>query len=459
MLTATLVIGAGLLWLGMLFGTALWAERRPGALARQWPQVYALSLAVYCTSWTFYGTVTQAQRSGWPVPPTFVGTILLYALGFGFLLKLLRLAREHHSTSLADLVATRLGRSSWLAASVTFVAVMGIVPYIALQLKAVAMSYGLLTRASDLSPPPWQDSALYVALAMALFAMLFGTRRASATEHNRGLVLAMAVEALLKLLAMLALGAFVAFGLDLPDVAATPPPTDGAAGFPALVLLGALAMFTLPHQFHVGVVECHDERQLRTARWLFPLYLLAIALPILPLARAGDALLAPLGVPSDLYVLALPLSQGHEALALLAFLGGLSAATGMVIVSTLALSVMIGNHWLAPLLVRGAWARSGAPAGGGAPGGDTDLRGAVLLQRRIGIVAVVLLAWAYSRAIAGSDALADIGALSFSALATLAPAVAFAVWRPGTAPGAVIAGLATSVVLWSWVLLVPLFAG
>lgn len=450
MLNDALVIGAGLLWLGMLFGTALWAERRPGLLARQWPVVYSLSLAVYCTSWTFYGTVTQAQRSGWPIPPTFIGTILLYVLGFGFLLKLLRLAREQNATSLADLIATRLGKNSWLAAVVTFVAVIGIVPYIALQLKAVAMSYGLLTRASELAPPPWQDSALYVALAMALFAMLFGTRRASAAEHNRGLVLAMAVESLLKLGAMLALGAFVWFGLDLPDVPRVPAPTDGASGFPALVLLGALAMFTLPHQFHVGVVECRDERQLRTARWLFPLYMLLIALPILPLARAGDALLAPMGVPSDLYVLALPLAQGHEALALLAFLGGLSAATGMVILSTLALSVMIGNHWLAPLLVRSSWALGS--------GKGVDLRGAVLMQRRVGILAVVLLAWLYSRAIAGSDALADIGALSFSGLATLAPAVGFAVWRPQTPARAVLAGLVAALAMWLWVLLVPALA-
>ncbi|KFN49804.1 hypothetical protein P873_09620 [Arenimonas composti TR7-09 = DSM 18010] len=446
-MTGSVVVLAGLAWLGLLFGTALWAERRPALMQRHWPVVYSLSLAVYCTSWTFFGTVTQAQRSGWPIPPTFVGTILLYVLGFGFLRELLRLAREHHSTSLADLIATRLGRSSWLAAAVTFVAVIGIVPYIALQLKAVAMSFGLLTRASDLTPPPWQDSALYIALAMALFAMLFGTRRASAAEHNRGLVLAMAAESLLKLGAMLALGVFVWFGLELP---ASPPPLpapEGAGGFPALVLLGALAMFTLPHQFHVGVVECRSERQLRTARWLFPLYMLAIALPVLPLARAGDALLAPLGVPSDLYVLALPLSQGHDALALLAFLGGLSAATGMVIISTLALSVMIGNHWLAPLLVRGRWAAAGA-----------DLRPALLIQRRIGIIAVVLLAWVYSRAIAGNDALADIGALSFSGLATLAPAVAFAVWRPATPARAVLAGLVVAVALWFWVLMLPPFA-
>lgn len=448
MLADALVIGAGLIWLGLLFGVALWGERRSRFSGRRWASVYALSLAVYCTSWTFYGTVTQAARSGWPIPPTFIGTILLYAFGFGLLLKLVRLAREHNSTSLADLIATRLGKDSTLAAAVTLVAVLGMVPYIALQLKAVAMSHGLLTRASDLSPPPWQDGALYVALAMALFAMLFGTRRASAAEHNRGLVLAMAFESLLKLAAMLALGAFVVFGLDLPDAGRVPRPEGGAEGFAPLVVLGALAMFTLPHQFHVGVVECQDDRHLRTARWLFPLYMLLIALPILPLARAGDALLAPLGVPSDLYVLALPLAAGQEGIALLGFLGGLSAATGMVILATLALSLMIGNHWLAPLLVRGRWAQAEG----------RDLRGSVLMQRRLAILAIVLLAWAYSRAIAGSDALADIGAVSFSALATLAPALGFAVWRPHTPPRAVLAGLAAAVAAWSWALLVPALA-
>jgi PAS domain S-box-containing protein len=451
-LNESLVVAAALVWLGLLFGAALWAERRPGLLSRHWAIVYSLSLAVYCTSWTFYGTVTQAQRSGWPIPPTFIGTILLYAFGFGILRRLLRLAREQNATSLADLVATRLGKHSGLAAAITFVAVLGIVPYIALQLKAVTMSYALLTDRAPGAPDPWNDSALYVALAMALFAMLFGTRRASLAEHNRGLVMAMAAESLLKLGAMLALGAFVWFGLDIPQAAvdaagaASATRADGASGFPALVLLGALAMLTLPHQFHVGVVECRDEAQLRTARWLFPLYMLLIALPILPLARAGDALLAPRGVPSDLYVLALPLSQGHHVLALVAFLGGLSAATGMVILATLALSVMIGNHWIAPLLVRGVWG----------PGrGDGDLRSAVLLQRRVGILAIVLLAWLYSRAIAGNDALADIGAVSFSGLATLAPAVGYAMWRPRTPPRAVLLGLAAAVGTWAWALLVP----
>ena len=455
MLSAGVVIAAALLWLGLLFGIAVYGERRPRAFARHWPAVYALSLAVYCTSWTFFGTVTQAARYDWPLPPTFVGTIALYALGAGVLVMLVRQVREANATSLADYIATRLGQDGWLAATVTLVATAGIVPYIALQLKAVAMSYALLVRGvgapvqalqvQALQVPAWRDSALYVALAMAAFAMLFGTRSASAAEHNRGLVLAMAFEALLKLGAMLAIGAFV-LGLPVPPAAppiAAPdlPPTW--SGFAPLVILGVLAMFTLPHQFHVGAVECRDERDVRRARWLFPLYMLLIALPLLPLARAGKAWLGG-GVPSDLYVLALPLLHGQDALALLGFLGGLSAGTGMVIVSTLALSLMIGNHLVTPLLLHGAWASR-----------RRDLRGAVLLQRRLGILAIVLLAWAYSRLVAGNDALADVGALSFSALATLAPAVGFALWRPQTPPRAVVAGIVVAVAAWSWLLLVP----
>lgn len=444
------ILGAGLLWLGLLFGAAVLGDRRPKFFARHWALIYSLSLAVYCTSWTFYGTVTQASRSGWWLPPTFVGTILIYLFGFGLLMRLVSIARAHNSSSLADLVAIRLGRSPAIAALVTAVAVIGIVPYIALQLKSVAMSYGMLARRQDLMAPAWQDSALWVALAMALFAMLFGARRASATAHNRGLVLAMAFESLFKLIAMLALGVLVWFGISLPaDASPSLPPPGGSAGFTTLIMLGAFAVFTLPHQFHAGVVECRDPEHVRTARWLFPLYMLLIALPILPLARAGDALLAPLGVPSDLYVLALPLANGHGTLALIAFLGGLSAATSMVVVATLALSLMIGNHWIAPLRVRAGWGRAAVG----------DLRGEVLLQRRLIILVVVLLAWAYSRVLVASDALADIGAVSFSALSAIAPGVLVAVYRPQLGARAVGAGLVAGSLVWLYALMLPVLAG
>ncbi|MDE2406443.1 MAG: PAS-domain containing protein [Xanthomonadaceae bacterium] len=451
MLSVVAVVVAALLWLGLLFGTGLYAERHPAAFSKHWRHVYALSLAVHCTSWTFYGTVTQAARYGWPLPPTFIGAILCYALAIWFLLRLVRLAHQTNATSLADFIATRLGKDAWLAATVTLVLVLGLIPYIALQLQAITMSFATLTTgiraASDGPPPVWRDGALYVALAMALFAMLFGTRRVSAAEHNRGLVLALAFESLFKLGAMLVLGMFVwrVMG-DLPHLPA-PPPASSAGGFMPLVLLGALAMFLMPHQFHVGVVECRDERDLRTARWQFPLYLLLIALPTLPLARAGAVLLAD-KVPTDMYALALPLSQNNAGMALLVFLGGLSAATGMVIVSTLTLSLMIGNHWFAPGLLRGAWARSQAG----------DHSGELLLLRRVGIIALMLLGWAYGRLVSGSAVLADVGAVSFSALATLMPALAFAIWRPQTPGNAATAGVLAGFAAWCWVMLVPLLA-
>ena len=441
---------ASLAWLGLLFAVAVYGEREQRLTRRWWPLIYSLSLAVYCTAWTFYGTTTQAARSGWPIPPTFVGTIVLFAFCFPFLARLVRLSKAENSTSIADFIASRFGKSSLLAATVTAVAMLGMVPYIALQLKAVAMSFGALTfgRVAETEVSAWQDLAFYIAFFMAIFAMLFGTRRASATEHNRGLVLAMGFESLFKLTAMLALGAFVVYGLfsgpaDLM-AAATPPPFADADSFVTLALLGALAMFTLPHQFHIGVVECRDQAHLRAARWLFPLFLLLIALPILPLAWAGNALLAGQDVPPDLYVLMLPLADGRGGLALFAFLGGLSAATGMVILASLTLSIMIGNHWLTPALLNREWGRV------------SELAIPVRQQRRFGIALVLVLAYVYGRAVDTTEALADIGALSFSGLAQLAPAVILAVYRPGLPARAVLAGLISGILVWAYVLFLPL---
>lgn len=442
MLSTGLIATAALVWLGLLFGVALTGERRPHLFEKRWAIIYALSLAIHCTSWTFYGTVTQASRSGWWLPPTFVGAILMYVFASPVLRRLVQLAREYNASSIADLIVVRLGRHAGLAALATLVVLIGVVPYIALQLKAVAMSYTLLRRGELAESAPWHDSALYVALLMALFAMLFGTRRASGMAHNRGLVLAMAFESLFKLGAMLALGTLLFTPPPAGAAIGLPPPHD-SSGFPALILLGALAMFTLPHQFHAGVVECRDDAHVRTARWLFPLYMLLIALPILPLAKMGDAWLAPSGVPSDLYVLALPLAREQHGLALVAFLGGLSAATSMVVVATLALSLMVVNHFIAPLRVRAGWGR----------GERGDLRGEVLNQRRVAIFAVILLAWMYSRLLARNDALADIGAISFSALAGLAPALLAAVYRPQLGPRAVMWGLAAGSLVWLYALL------
>jgi signal transduction histidine kinase/Na+/proline symporter len=447
--TVTLIL-AGATWVGLLFAAAVAGERAPRRFQRIWPSVYALSLAVYCTAWTFYGTAAKAVESGWPVPPTFVGTIALFVLGWPFLMRIVAQAKAQNSTSIADFIASSFGKSSALAVVVTAVAVLGMVPYIALQLKAVATSYAMLRTGAGGDLPAWQDVAFWVAFLMAVFAMLFGTRRAAAAEHNGGLVLAMAVESLLKLGALLVVGAFVTFGqFDGPAdlvartaVAAPPGPTD-LGSFAVLALLGMLAIVSLPHQFHIGVVECRDGDHLRTARWLFPLYLLLVTLPIFAFARAGSLLLGD-AVPSDLYVLGLPLMDGRGGIALLTFLGGLSAATGMVILASVTLSIMIGNHWLAPLMLRQSWMSR------------DDLRAPVLVQRRFGILLVLGLAYAYSRALTDNEALADIGAVSFSGLAQLAPAVVLAVLRPTLPARAVLSGLLAGVLVWSYVLIAPL---
>ncbi|MFT3791668.1 MAG: PAS domain-containing hybrid sensor histidine kinase/response regulator [Rudaea sp.] len=441
MLSAALVIASGIIWLGVLFAVAVYGERHPRVFEKHWAIVYSLSLAVHCTSWTFLGNTTLASRSGWWIPPNFVGAIAMYVFGIGILLRLVRLAREHNSSSLADLLATRLGKSPALSALITAVMLLGMLPYIALQLKAVAMSFAtILDDPHGLSA--WRNSAFWIALAMALFAIVFGTRRASAMAHNRGLVLAIAFESLFKLVAMLALTSLLVT-VPLPDAAAAPRAHD-LSGFPSLIVLGALAMFTLPHQFHAGVVECRDARHLETARWMFPLYMLLISLPALPLARLGDARLGAQGVPSDLYLLALPLEHGEHALALIAFLGSLSASTCMVVVATLALSLMVANHFIAPLRLRAGWGQTET---------ENDVRGEVLWQRRAAIVAIVVMAWAYSRVIYDDAALADIGALSFSALGGLAPTTWAALYRPQLGTRAVFAGLAAGTLVWMYALL------
>jgi Na+/proline symporter/CheY-like chemotaxis protein len=448
MLSPLTVVLAGLAWAALLFGVALWGERRADRLERAWPVVYALSLAVHCTAWAFFGSVTQAAAWDAWMPPTFLGVIGLLLLGMPFLRRLARLARAHNSASLADLVASRFGKDRRLAAAITAVAMLGMVPYIALQLKAVAMGYTVLTRGAVIAQPAWQDAALWVALVMALFAMLFGTRRAAATEHNRGLVLAIGFESLFKLAAMLAIGAFAIWGTGdglgaLAERAARLAPGQRDGSYYTLIVLGALAMLILPHQFHVGTVELRDDAHLKTARWLFPLYLLLFALPMLPIAWAGRLALGD-QVPSDLYVLALPLAAGEKGLALFTFLGGVSAATGMVIVSALTLSIMVAHHWIAPRFVRDA-----------ARGAGSDLRRAVLVHRRLAIVLVLALAWAYSRGMGASDVLADFGVLSFSALAQLAPAALLAIYRPRVPAGAVLAGIVAGSLAWIWLLLAP----
>ncbi|WP_294990861.1 PAS-domain containing protein [uncultured Stenotrophomonas sp.] len=450
MLTPSVVLFACIAWTVLLFGVALWGERQGHRLARAWPAIYALSLAVHCTAWTYYGAASQGLQWRFPIPPTLVGMALIFALGLPFLLRLARLARQHNSATLADLVVARLRADQGLGLTITLVALFGIIPYIALQLRAVSQGLGALL-GDQFAPVGWQlDMSFWFALTMAAFTLLFGARKASATEHNRGIVVALGLESMLKLVALLAIGLYAALsvqqsGTPLLEKMAQLPPTPIVPDYLTMVALGAISAFTLPHQFHVGVVELRRPADLRTARWLFPVYLLLIGLPSVPMALSGAAEL-PASVSPDLYVLALPKAGGHHLLALLAYLGSLSAATGMMILSGLTLSIMLGNHGFGSRLLEGI--DGGAAA--------ADLRPRVLAFRRAGIVAVFLMAWLYSRAMSGTEALSDFGLMSFTALSHLAPAVLLAVYRPRTPSPAIIAGIVLGSLAWLWLVLLPM---
>ncbi len=450
MLTPSIVLFACIAWTALLFGVALWGERRGHRLSKAWPLIYALSLAVHCTAWTYYGAASQGLQWGFPIPPTLAGMALIFAFGLPFLLRLGRLAKQHNSATIADLVVARLRADRGLGFTITLVALFGIIPYIALQLKAVSQGLGALLGDRFAPAAAKLDMSFWFALTMAAFTLQFGARKASATEPNRGIVVALGLESVLKLVALLAIGLYAALsvrqaGTPLLEKMAQLPPPAIMPDYLTMVALGAISAFTLPHQFHVGVVELRQTSDLKTARWLFPVYLLLIGLPSVPMALAGAAQL-PASVSPDLYVLALPQAGGHHLLALLAYLGSLSAATGMMILSGLTLSIMLGNHGFGSRLLDGI-------AGGAAA---ADLRPRVLAFRRAGILAVFLMSWLYSRAMSDTEALSDFGLMSFTALSQLAPAVLLAVYRPRTPSPAIIAGIVLGSLAWLWLVLLPM---
>jgi Na+/proline symporter/nitrogen-specific signal transduction histidine kinase len=460
-------------YLGLLFAIAHYGDRRAqaGRSIIASPYVYALSLAVYATSWTFYGSVGRAADTGIGFLPVYLGPTIIFALGLVVLRKIVRISKENRITSIADFVAARYGKSALLGGLVTVIAVIGIVPYISLQLKAISDTFTIVQHHPDLispaelgTPSLLSDKAFYVALLLAAFTILFGTRKLDVTERHEGLVAAIAFESLVKLVAFLCVGLFVTFGLfggfgDLFDRAAALPqaselftaggPETGYGSLLWLTLLSMLAVVLLPRQFQIAVVENVDERHLPKAVWLFPLYLLAINVFVLPIALGGLVELRGTGAEADYFVLTLPMADGQEALALFAYLGGLSAATGMVIVETIALSTMVSNNLVMPALLRGRAAR--LPA-------RRDLRRLILGIRRATIVAVLLLGYAYFRAAGEATALVSIGLLSFAAVAQFAPAVLGGIfWKGATKDGA-LAGLAAGFVVWLHTLLLPSFA-
>ncbi len=466
MLHGWVVIAVALVYIGLLFLVASYGDRlrRFGGEGRTRLLIYPLSLAIYCTSWTFFGSVGSASRTGYEFLTIYIGPMLMIGLFSPLIVRIVRLAKAQNITSIADFIAARYGKHQAVAATVALIAIIGTVPYIALQLKAVSASLEtILAQAhtgANAPQPVFGDIALFAAAAMAVFAVLFGTRHIDATEHQDGLMLAIATESIVKLVAFLAVGFFVTFWMfggpgALMEMAQAHPPTAAIFStappldtFLATTLLSFVAIIMLPRQFHVAVVENHAESEIRRAAWLFPLYLVLINLFVVPIALAGLLTFPPGTLDSDMFVLALPLQAGSSILTIAAFVGGLSAATAMVIVESVALSIMVSNDIVVPLVLQRREALIS---------GRENVGSLLLVVRRLAIFAIVALAYMYYRS-AGETRLAAIGLLSFAAIAQLAPAFFGGLfWRRGTASGA-IAGMSTGILVWGYTLLLPSFA-
>ncbi|MFC3282589.1 ATP-binding protein [Litchfieldella rifensis] len=471
MRTDLVVLSVSFGYLALLFVIAAWGDRRAeqGRSLIGSPTVYALSIAVYCTAWTFYGSVGRAAEYGPSFLLIYLGpTLAMFASPF-IIRKMVRIARAQRITSIADFISARYGKSGSLGALVALIALIGITPYIALQLKAITLSHAVLMNYPD--PPAlrlveegfWADKSFWVALVLAVFIILFGTRHLDASERHEGMVAAIAFESLVKLFAFLAVGIFTVFVLfngpgDLFARAAADPALNGAlsleavpgggVGWVGTLVLAFLAFLTLPRQFQILVVENVDERHLKRASWLFPLYLLAINLLVIPIALAG-VLLANTGSDPDSFVLTLPLSAGLDGLPLLVFIGGLSAATGMVIVETIAMSTMVSNQLVMPLLLRSQRLHLGSHG---------ELSGWLLGIRRVAIVMILLLGYLYHALIGDSYSLVTIGLVSFAAATQFAPALLLGLyWRGATRQGASL-GLIAGFLVWVYTLLLPGFA-
>ena len=455
------VIVAALLYIGFLFCVASYGDRL-GLFERGFAgkMIYPLSLAIYCTSWTFFGSVGVASRTSVEFLAIYIGPILLFIFGAPLLRRVIHLAKSQNITSIADFIAARYGKSQAVAATVAVIAIIGSVPYIALQLKAVASSLETILGEDKAiaGVPIVGDMALVVTLAMAVFAVAFGTRQANATEHQHGLMLAVATESIIKLVVFITAGAFVTFvmfsphelyerAMKTPEALRAIEFAPSTGNFLTMVLLSFCAIMLLPRQFHVSVVENAGDAGVARARWMFPVYLIAINLFVIPIALAGLVSFPFGAVDSDMYVLALPIEAGSHALSLAVFIGGLSAATAMVIVECVALAIMVSNDILLPLALR----RRAAP-----PGSETDYGNFLLRARRFSIFAIMVMAYFYFRAL-GNTQLAAIGLLSFAAIAQFAPAFfGGLIWRRATARGAM-GGMVVGFIVWAYTLFIPSF--
>lgn len=437
-------------YLLILFVVAYWGQKQT---SKQWlsrPWVYSLALGVSCTSWAFYGTVGQAATTGAWLAPIYIGSILCFVLAWPMLLRILRITKQQNLTSIADFIACRYDRSPKIAATVTLVALLGTIPYIALQLRAISKSFDLLTGTyrSGIS------TTFVVTIVLIIFSILFGARQVAANKQNQGLVLAIAFSSLVKLFALTAVGIFATFFIfdginDLFSQAESLPhyqPKNSAYFALTQAILGVITIFILPQQYHMLMIENHQQKELRMARWLYPLYFILINLFVLPIALAGQSLFPGGSVDADTYVITIPLFFQQAWLGGLVFIGGLAAATSMVIVATIVLSTMVTTEIVNPLLLHyNSYINKQ----------KNQLSELLLNIRRIAIALLLLLAFGFERIINQQNHLATIGLLSFVLLSQLAPLVIAALyWHRATSKAAFV-GLVVGSICWFYTLLLP----
>lgn len=460
MLPFNILVLACLSYAGFLFAVAFWAEKRAERGELGWlrsPMIYTLSLSIYCTAWTFYGAVGYAARSGLEFATIYMGPTMVMIGWWWILRKLVRIGRTQRITSVADLISSRYGKSTTLGVLVTVLAVIGTTPYIALQLQSVALSFAVfgLANPGRLVVPDLNNTALWVAAGLAVFAIVFGTRNLDANERHHGVVTAIALEAIVKFLGLVGVGIFVVWGIGdgvsdmLARIDASPVAKVDINGtrFITLTILSGAAFLTLPRMFQVLVVENAEERHLFTASWAFPLYLFGMSLFVIPIAVVGLDVLPNTSNP-DMFVLTLPLKYDQQALATLSFLGGFSSATSMVIVAAIALSTMVSNHIVMPIWL--SLRTEGATVAG-------DVRSVVLLSRRLSIAGVLALGYLYYHVSGGSEALAEIGLISFTGIAQVLPAMLGGIfWRGATRTGA-IGGILIGFSIWAYTMFLPSF--
>jgi len=489
-LSPTLIVFAVFVYTALLFWIAYRgdrAARRREAKPRQ-GLIYGLSIAVYCTSWTFYGAVGTAAARGWEYLPIYLGPAIVFTLGLPVMVRMIRQGKSINTTSIADFIAAHYGKSRRIGAAVTLIASIGALPYLALQLQSVATTFAALSgvdlaAAGDAGRAAASGGVFVVAAVLSAFAIIFGTRHVDITAHNRGMIDAIAFDSLIKLAALIAVGVFAlgflgggqaaigvggdgAWGADLRGADLGGADFRGAAlaardnpfaapfaldRFVTLTVLAMAAVLCLPRQFHVSVVESRKAGDLRIGAPVFVVYLIVITLLVVPITLAGARAPGVAGGDPDLFVLALPMASGQSLLALFVFVGGFAAATGMVIVASVALSTMIANDLVAPYLLRNQGAvRHSVGRGLGAQ---------LLIIRRLMILALGFGAAVFAVFAPPGGQLAGLGILSFAAVAQFAPALIGGLYWPQADKMGAFYGMAVGFALWIACLLVPSYAG